>query len=180
VSVAPPLAGGPRARSGELIVRRLGDETLVYDRATHRAHCLNRAASHVFRRCDGNTSSEELARKLMGELGGLREAEAASLVELGLQRLAEAGLLEKGSVVLEGQPHAEPRSRRAALRALGTAAALPVILSALAPTPADAQTCVPRSGNCTSSQQCCPNAPCCRERGPHPPRCTPGGGNCLP
>jgi hypothetical protein len=179
VSAGPPLAGGPRAKSDGLIVRRLGDETIVYDRATHHAYCLNRAASLVFHRCDGRTSSEELARQLRGELGNPTEATTAGFVDLAFERLAEAGLLEE-IPVREEQPRAERPSRREALRALGTTAVLPVVLSALAPTPADAQTCVPRNGNCTSSQQCCPAAPCCRQLGPRPPLCTPGGGNCLP
>ena len=162
----------------ELIVRRLGDETIVYDRATHRAHCLNRTASLVFLRCDGRTSSGELARQLRGELGNPTEAASAGVVDLAFERLGEAGLLEEIPVP-EELPRAETPSRREALRALGTAAALPVILSALAPAPAEAQTCIPRNGNCTSSQQCCPDAPCCRPLGPRPPICTPGGGNCI-
>jgi len=149
-----------------LIVRRLGDETIVYDRATHRAYCLNRAASLVFHRCDGRTSSEELARRLRDKLTDLPDAEAPGFVGLALRQLSEAGLLEKPMVEA---PRAPP-SRRAALRVLATTAALPVVLSILAPTPAEAQTCVRRFRVCTSSQQCCPQAPCCRPIIPAAPR----------
>ena len=162
-----------------LIVRCLGDETIVYDRATHHAHCLNRTASLVFLRCDGRTSSAELGRQLRGELGNPAETASVGIVALALERLEEAGLLEEVPIP-EEPTRAEAPSRREALRALGTAAALPVILSALAPAPADAQTCIPRGGNCQHSSECCPDAPCCRQLGPRPPTCTPGGGNCIP
>jgi hypothetical protein len=178
VSGPQPPARGPRARAGELIVRRLGDETLVYDRSTDRAHCLNRTASLVFHRCDGRTSPQELVRALGDELGGPPDAVPAGFVDLALERLGAAGLLEDVPPN-EGRPRVLAPSRREALRALGTAA-LPAVLSILAPTPADAQTCIPRDGTCSSSQQCCPDAPCCRQRGPRPPQCTPGGGNCRP
>jgi hypothetical protein len=179
VSGPQPPARGPRARSGELIVRRLGDETLVYDRFTHRAHCLNRTASLVFHGCDGRTSPTELARVMGSELGCPPEAVGAGVVDLALERLGEAGLLEDGPLN-EGRPRVGAPSRREALRTLGAAAALPAVLSILAPTPADAQTCIPRDGTCSSSAQCCPDASCCRQRGPRPPQCTPGGGNCIP
>jgi PqqD family protein of HPr-rel-A system len=170
---------GPRARSCELIIRRFGDETVVYDRTTHRAHCLNGTASFVFDRCDGGTSPEELARQLKKELEDPAEAMIAGFVDMALEQLEEAGLLEDIPAP-DARDLAARRSRRETLRKLGAAATLPAVLSALVPTPAEAQTCVPRNGSCTSSQQCCPDAPCCRPLGGRPPRCTPGGGNCIP
>jgi len=165
-------AAGPRARSRDVIVRRVGDETLVYDRSSARAHCLNRAAGLVFARCDGATSREGLARTLAEDLG-LTGSEASGLVALAVFRLGEAGLLED-------VPGEVAAPRRAALRALAAASILPMILSIVAPSPAEAQTCIPRGGPCNSSSQCCPDAACCRQLGPRPPECSRGGGNCIP
>jgi hypothetical protein len=160
-------------------VRRLGDETLVYDPTTHRAHCLNRSAAIVFAGCDGRTTVEELARTAGAELADLPDTAAADFVGLALQELSEAGLLEEPV----GDASATPApSRRAALRALATASMLPVVLSVLAPTPAQAQTCIRPFRVCTSSSQCCPQAPCCRPLLPGLPnaRCFRQGPGCIP
>ena len=39
----------PRARTSELIVKELPDETLVYDLANDKAHCLNHTAALVWK-----------------------------------------------------------------------------------------------------------------------------------
>jgi hypothetical protein len=162
-----------------LIVRRLGDETLVYDRESNRAHCLSREASLVFSACDGRTPPGWLARKLQSELRGLSDMPTAGLVECALEQLAGAGLLEE-SPALDARLPGELSSRRAALRTLASTSVLPLVLSIVAPTPATALTCIPKKGTCTSSSECCPDAPCCRPRGNRPPECGRGGGNCIP
>ena len=43
----------PLARSEELVIEELGDELLVYDERTQRAHCLSATAARVWRACDG-------------------------------------------------------------------------------------------------------------------------------
>jgi hypothetical protein len=174
---AAALAAGPRARSRELIVRGLGDETLVYDRKTHRAHCLNASARLVLASCDGRTPPEELARTLEAELPDLADAEG--FVSLALEQLSEAGLLEEP---LDDAATPTSRSRRTALRVLATGSTLPVVLSILAPTPAEAQTCIRPFQVCTSSSQCCPQAPCCRPPAPPVPqaRCFRTGPGCIP
>ena len=40
-----------------MLVREIGEETLVYDLARHEAHCLNAPAAFVYRQCDGRTTS---------------------------------------------------------------------------------------------------------------------------
>ena len=37
----------PHARTKDLVIRELGDETLIYDLANDRAHCLNETAAFV-------------------------------------------------------------------------------------------------------------------------------------
>ncbi|HEY0004483.1 MAG TPA: hypothetical protein VGB17_06700, partial [Pyrinomonadaceae bacterium] len=51
----------PLARKEGLVVRELADELLVYDTRRDRAHCLNKTASLVWQRCDGLTSTSEMA-----------------------------------------------------------------------------------------------------------------------
>lgn len=45
----------PAARD-DLVLRKVGDETLILDRAGERIHQLNASASYVWSRCDGQTS----------------------------------------------------------------------------------------------------------------------------
>ena len=160
-----------------MIVRRVGDETVVYDRATYQAHCLDRVAGLVFARCDGATPVPALAGEVAELLGGVSRGEADRLVRRTLLRLEEVGLLDG-----RRPPAATVTGRRSALAGLAATSLVPVIASILAPAPAEAATCVPQGGTCASSQQCCPEAACCRAAGPpgSPPRCRPGGGACIP
>jgi hypothetical protein len=140
----------PRARLEGLLVEELGAETLIYDLKNRRAHCLNRAATLVWRRCDGKTTAGELAEALHAETGLPADE---SLVSLALDRLAQARLLE--------QAGGDTRiSRREVARRLGLAGSLsvllPVVTSLLVPTPAQAGSCI------TSGQACIPGGiDCC-------------------
>jgi len=148
----------PLARKRSLIVEELADETLVYDLESHRAHCLNRAAALVWRQCDGRRSVEEIAEKLRREFPAGADGEV--VVRFALEQLAKFKLLEasvgKQVSVKTGL------TRREMMRRLGLAAAvtLPLVNSIVAPTPAQAATCVPTGGACTSSSQCCPMSAC--------------------
>ena len=129
----------PRARTDDLLVQDLPDETLVYDLARHRAHCLNRTAALVWRRCDGRTSVAELAQVLAREAQLPPDGEAVWAV---LHDLSRAHLLEERIIPPEGAP----RSRREALKRLGAVAGLAVLLPAVqsivAPTAAQAASLV--------------------------------------
>lgn len=89
----PPL---PRARKNDLVVEQLPDETLIYDLARHKAHCLNRCAAIVWRHSDGCTSIEQMAGILEDEAMLPRDEE---IVHLALDRLRKAKLLEDGTKV---------------------------------------------------------------------------------
>src|SRR5689334_6746520 len=54
----------PRARKDGLIIQALPDETLVYDLERDRAHCLNQTASLIWERCDGQSTTKEIAQLL--------------------------------------------------------------------------------------------------------------------
>lgn len=144
---------GPLARKADLIVKELPDELLVYDLARDEAHCLNRAAALVWRHCDGQTSVPQLARFLNVE-EHLPEDEA--LVWLALDRLGKAHLLQERVALSPGE--AGP-SRRSLLRRWGIGLLLPLVTSIVAPTPAQAVSCV---NSCFSTADC---VPCFNELG---------------
>ena len=143
--------GQPAARTSGLVVKTLGDEVLVYDLDTHRAHRLNRIAAAVWRACDGARGSGEIATALRA--AGQPQPEAA--VQYALAALSRAGLLTPAIPL--------PRmTRREVMQRLGTAAAaaLPVVTTIIAPTAAQAQSaqaqsCVGGGSPCTSDAQCC-------------------------
>ena len=120
----------PVARRENLIFRELPDELVVYDTVRHEAHCLNAAAALVFKHSDGKTGVKELAKRLRREFG---DGADESWVWLALERLDKAHLLEEGL----SKPARAP-ARREMLKRFGRAAALPVVISLLAPTPAAA------------------------------------------
>jgi hypothetical protein len=135
VCAMPPMK--PVRRDG-IVVRELADEVLVYDLVTHRAHCLNAVAGHVFKRCDGRTSMSAIARSLHEELGAPVDE---AWVGLALDQLREAGLLR--SPDSPGTAGGWSRREMVAKAGLGMAILLPAVVSILAPTPAEAAaTCV--------------------------------------
>lgn len=146
----------PRARAAGLVVRELPEEVLVYDLERHRAVCLNRTAALVWKSCDGLTSVGKMSRLLAVEL---RAPVPVELIWLALEQLGRERLLEEK---VARPPALAGMSRRELIRRLGLAAAvtLPLVISVLAPTAAQALSCVPTGGACATSAQCCPNNVC--------------------
>lgn len=117
----------PLARSDELTVEELGDELLVYDLRTDRAHSLSPVAARVWRACDGKTQADDLAGRL-----GLDATE----VERALDELERCELLTPGA--RGGLSRRELTVRFA--KGAAAAASAPLIVSIVAPTPAAALT----------------------------------------
>jgi hypothetical protein len=141
----------PLARKDDLIVKQMPDEVLVYDLARDKAHCLNRTAALVWNYCDGRTS----VPKMTGRLGReLQTPVDERVVWLALSQLSKNHLLEKRIVP---PPVMAGLNRRQMIRALGVAAvvSVPVITTIVAPTPAQAATCLDTGMSCTSAAQCC-------------------------
>lgn len=139
----------PRARQDDLLAETVGDELLLYDRNSHVAHCLSPIAACVWRHCDGEHNLTELA-----ELAGVAEDLIASaLDELHQKDLldaeppfthdADAGISRR-EVIVRGARYG------------AAAAAVPLIISATAATPAMA------ASNCNNNH-CVVNAAenCC-------------------
>ena len=120
---------GPLARRDGLVVKTVGDEVLVYDLERARAHSLDALAAAIWRRCDGRRPVAALAAAVRAETG---VPVTAAAVEYGLAALGRARLLA-------GERPAPGPTRRQVLARIGTAAAIPLVLSITAPTAAQAQ-----------------------------------------
>lgn len=161
----------PRARKDLLIVQELDGETLVYDRRTDKAHCLNASAAFVWKNCNGRKSVRQIASALGKEFGA---PVSDDVVNLALEHLDRSKLLEERLTRAEG---GKMISRRDVARRLGLAAgaalALPTVLSIVAPRVAEAASClqpgVPGFICCTSPGDCVgnPNGSHCNQCG-HP------------
>ena len=154
----------PRLRAHALVVHDLPDEVLVYDRERDQAHCLNQTAALVWRACDGKLTPLEIARKLTAELDTPISEE---VVLLALAQLEKFRLLERSKFHSSKYPAI---SRRQMVRTLGVAITLPVITSIVAPTPAQAATCIPSNAPCSPSVLCCSPLGC-NPGAPGGPKC---------
>ena len=113
-------------------VETLQGELCIYERTTTTVHALNPAAARVWELCDGSTTIDEMAAAVRRDL---QAPAARSIVEHALAQFDRAGLLEPGTLAGVGPV----LSRRALLRRIGVAAAIPVVTSIVAPTPLAAQ-----------------------------------------
>lgn len=155
--MASKLRSVPEQRD-DLIVQKVGDEVIVYDLASHRAHSLNRTAALVFEKLDGKHDVDALARHLGKALGsGPQKGLAAEAVN----ELAAADLLRPGA----GLP------RRSLLRGLA-AGLLPVVVSIAVPPAAAAASCVVNGDPCTFGVSvCCDSCDSCTNFGSGPFSC---------
>ena len=122
----------PHARTEDILTESVGNELILYDRKTQKAHRLNETAAFVWRHCDGTKTVADLTGLLHAELG---TPEDQVLVSLALDRLQAGDLLQTPL-------SAQAVSRRDAikrLRAVGIVTALiPVVASIAVPLPAAA------------------------------------------
>jgi hypothetical protein len=77
-----PETGMRRFREG-LLIERIGDELIVIDQDSGRAHCLSGLAAAIWEGCDGTHDVTQLA-ELSGATAVPTEAALAELDELGL------------------------------------------------------------------------------------------------
>lgn len=131
---------GP-ARRDDLIVQNVGEEVIVYDKASHRAHSLNRPAALVFEQLDGKTDLAGVARRVGKVLGGPHKDE---IVAKALSELAAADLLQPGAAL----------PRRSMLKGLAVGL-LPVVVSIAVPPAAAAASCFPDGDSCYADTECC-------------------------
>lgn len=120
----------PQARTNNLVTQEMPDEILVYDLKNHKAHCLNQTAAAVWKHCDGKTSVTEMIALIKQNTH--QTVDEAS-VWYAIEHLGKANLLKNPVHTPVGVPRL---GRREALRrlGLGSAIAVPVVMSILAPT----------------------------------------------
>ncbi len=153
----------PKARSENLVVQEMDDETLVYDLKTHEAHCLNKTAAFVWNNCSGNRSIDEIARSVESKFGHPVDGD---LVRLAIKQLEDKGLLKESGISGLAMP-----SRRELIKKIGIASAIaiPIVASLVAPVGVMAASCTcttpgncitqsscPSTVNCNASHQCAP------------------------
>jgi len=110
----------PLVRKRELIGRKLGDQTLVYDLKFHMVHCLNGTTSVFRKHCDGATDAGEMAERRQNEIGLPLDE---SLAQIALQQLLDSHLIHASSVVL---PIVPSHSRRVIAPKVPRGDALPI------------------------------------------------------
>jgi len=150
----------PKARKDNVITRELGDEVLIYDRSRDKALCLNQTAAFVWKQCDGRTSIAQIANRLGSEMSSDFETPIDErLVWYAISRLRREHLLEDQveiprRVLASLNGHLD---RRQVIRTLGLTAivAVPLVTAIIAPTAAQAATCLGSGAPCTSGPQCC-------------------------
>ena len=130
----------PQAKTSELLKTDLGEEVIIYDPESNRAHSLNRLAATIWRHCDGRNTIADLRRLASADIGGLIDEPTvwAALNQLEQANLLEMQLEDGGKKTL---------GRRELLRKagqIGTAAvATPIVASVLVPTAAAAASAGP-------------------------------------
>jgi len=148
----------PLARSEDLLIEEVGDELLVCDPGSNRAHSLNAFAARVWQACDGETTADELVVKLDSD----RDSVAWALAEL-----SDCELLDRNGPVIAGNGGMTRRDLGLRTAKMGAAVAiisvaLPVAEAAATVTPAQCLLYTDLDcDNCTNICGCC----CCGQAG---------------
>lgn len=150
----------PLSREKDLVVQDLNGEVLIYDLKKNKAFCLNETSSLVWQLCNGKRTVSEITRLINGKL---KSSANEDLVWLALDQLKKENLLANGDQIV---PNFGGLSRREVIRkvGLGTMVAIPVVSALVAPTAANAQSCLGDGQTCEASpeptQQCCTGLSC--------------------
>ena len=142
----------PRARSEQLLIHQLANEVLVYDLERNKAHSLNETAALVWNQCNGQTTVKETARDLEEKLGTSVDER---VVLFALKQLNRARLLREGDGDFANSKARISRRELIVKYGLPAAAALPLIVSLVAPSAAQGVSCLPREAVCTTNPECC-------------------------
>jgi hypothetical protein len=81
-------------RRSSVVSKKLGDETVLYDRETRAIHVLNPTAILVWELCDGKHSPEDMEESLRAEFQADEKAGVLEDVRLIIDRFRTEGLLE--------------------------------------------------------------------------------------
>lgn len=114
-----------QVRGPHLIVEALGAELVIFDRTTNKAHMLDPRAATIWNAARDGCRVDDL----VSLVEGATLEERKRMAYLAVSELERAGLLQSNVPAPE---------RRLLLKSLGAAAALPMVVSILAPTSAAA------------------------------------------
>jgi hypothetical protein len=148
----------PTARTEDLLIEHVDDETVVYDLVDKQVHCLGPLAAAVFAQCDGATPPADIALAARERIG---RPVSTDDVAAALAQLEERGLLSRPVLqVHNGMSRREVMRKSARVGAV--AAIAPLITSIAAPSAAMAQSGIP-SGctGCGQNKDCVSNH-CCQ------------------
>lgn len=140
------------ARSERLVERRVGDEIVVYDLDSDKAHLLNPVTATVWSSAAAGATVDEVCAAVRAGHGADLPLDVCWAA---IEQLTEAGLLSSAP---EAPVVGGGMSRRQLLKRAGVAAiVLPTITTILAPTPAAAQTgtCAADGQSCNTNNECC-------------------------
>jgi hypothetical protein len=158
---AGQILSNPVARTENLAIEELGDELLIYDLDSNRAHSLGATAARVWRACEGRQGPEGIATSTGLDL---------DTVERALDQLRDAALLAGQSPAYDNGMTRRTLTFRAAK--MGTAAiAAPLIVSIAAPTAMAALTPTPEvclsftDTSCDACDRICGCCCCCQAGG---------------
>ncbi len=137
-------------RSTTIITEAVGDGLGVFDRTRKQSYVLNATSALVFQHCDGQTTPEQLT-ELLRQKFNLSRGQAEQLLELSLEKLHKADLLQR-SVERPANP-----GRRQLLKGLLAAGLSLVLMPVVAPVVVQAAEgdvfptlqCVTNNGNGT-------------------------------
>jgi len=142
----------PKARNRDLLIEDVGDELLIFDIGSNRAHCLNGSAAAIWQHCDGTRSIATLAEHLFP---GLEPTDGQRLIGVGVARLRRRRLVENSTTDASVDLSKRHMVKKMAILAAAAGFAAPIVSSVLAPTPAHAFTCLGRGMPCMANGQCC-------------------------
>ncbi len=169
----------PKARETDLLIDELPDETLVYDRKRHKAFCLNRTTTLVWRRCDGKTAPDEIARVIRDDIVPTAPVDAetaCNLVRLALARLDAADLLVN-SPEATGAVYSRRELARNLARVAGVVTVLlPTVMAVNVPAVVSAGSCVSEDDcakhpKANQGRCCCDSRKICDKGTPTGPSC---------
>lgn len=153
----------PKARKDDLSITTVGDETVVFDRLSNKASCLNPVTTTVWQACDGKCDTASLLNALWN--AGYQDASEETIL-LALKQLDEAELLDASFNMVGLFP--KDISRREMLLSLGKGAALAIpVLSTIEIQPAIA------AGSCDAAGESCTPGSCCSGLSCNGGTCTP-------
>ena len=128
----------PKSKKADLIVQDVNNETLVYNLKTNQAFCLNQTSGLVWQYCDGKNSIADISNLVSQKL---RIIASEDFVLLAINELNKSNLLESDS---QFEKYFAGFNRREIIKRVGLASmiALPIISAVVAPTSANAASCV--------------------------------------